>query len=180
MTDGLLTIILKNITWYGYLAAFMYFSLQRQKEVDREPSVFDFAKYSKCTGKIHPFWFRFNYKGKPVDQRMVETLIEPAPFLIAGIVLALMSQAIGFVLIICSVCYSLSYFGAYYIGDNYIMDLIDKYIINEQLSDTFVDNRNPEKTKGFQIAAKKPADKELRKKLIKFMKDDPEEDAVAH
>ena len=168
-----------NLTWYIFLALFIIVCLRRRHEVKRLPSVFDFERFSLSAGIVNPAFFTIKLGGKDPDIRTVETLIEPAFFLIIGVVLALMAQSVGVLIVVCSIIYSLSYFGAYYIGDNFIMDKIDEMICNENLVASFVDGRKPEETKGFNAYGRKPDNKEFRRRVVdSFFEDDEGNEAA--
>jgi hypothetical protein len=152
-------------TWYLYLIAFVYMCIQRQKEIEREPSVFDFARFSLSTGKVNQKFRDIVINGKPADFRTISTLLEPCVFLAAGVVLICVGQVLGVLLFICSVCYSFSYFGAFYLGDQFVMDKIDEMICNEELVDSFVEEKQPEETRGFYAYGKRPNDPEFRSKV---------------
>ena len=42
------------LTWYLYLAGFLYMVIQRRNEIRQLPSVYDFGRFSLSTGHIHP------------------------------------------------------------------------------------------------------------------------------
>ena len=167
-----------NITWYVFLAGFIYFSLKRQKEIKREPSVFDFAKFSLSTGIINPSFYAVDFLGRKPDPRFISTVIEPLFFLTIGLVLTVMAQKVGMLLIICSLLYSASYFVSYNIGDHFIMDTIDEMICNEELVSSFVDGRRPDQTRGFDPFCRRPADKNFRRKIAdQLIQDDQDDDS---
>lgn len=152
-------------TWYAYLAYFLYMTLQRREEIKHYPSVFDFGRFSLSTGHIHPFFLNFKIGGRPVDVRTIETTLEPAVFALAGLLLSLMRQPIGFVLLFCSIMYSISYVAAYYRGDQFVMDKIDEMICNEELVNSFVEGRDTRETRGVSFYGRRPADPETRRRL---------------
>ena len=77
-------------------------------------------------------------------------------------------------LIVCSVFYSFGYAGAYHIGDNFVMDKIDEMISNEELEDSFVNDKDPSETRGFRFYGKKPTDPDMRRKVASLMTEDKE------
>ncbi|MFD1258584.1 hypothetical protein ACFQ3S_17390 [Mucilaginibacter terrae] len=172
--DGFFTTIAKNITWYIYLAAFFYFSLKRKKEVDRLLSVFDFARFSLSTGVIHPKLLEFNIGKKTGDHRFASTVIEPGIFLIAGILLVLAHQMLGKLFIFVSIVYSLSWVGAYHLGDEFVMDTIDEMICNEEMVESFVEGKPIEDTRGFEMHCRKPNDPSFRRQVVDQMVGDDE------
>jgi hypothetical protein len=170
---SIVEMVFKYLTWYPFLALFVKMAIDRRNEIRRLPSVFDFERYSLSTGILDRRLMNFKIKGKAVDIRTVETLIEPGVFLAAGIVLVLFKQTLGYLLIPCSLAYSLSYVATYNIGDQFIMDLIDKQICNEELADTFVNDTPPSETRGFQSYGRRPSDPDLRRKVANsFFEDD--------
>ncbi len=165
-------------TWYLYLFAFMYFSIERGKEIKHAPNVFDFKKFSIYSGDFHPFFKKLGTQpnGK-VNLRKTETLIEPMPFFVAGILLWLIGQPLGILLVICSFIYGYSYEAEYRLGDHFIMNKIDEIISNEELERSFVQDLGPEETRGYRFYGDKPANEGLRKKIAAVIADDEIVDA---
>ena len=81
-------------------------------------------------------------------------------------------QLIGFILVICSIVYSLSYRAAYYQGDQFVMDKIDEMICNEELVKSFVEGRTPDETRGFNFYGRRPADPETRRRVAETFVED--------
>ena len=169
-------IFLKNITWYIFLGGFIYYCLKRQKEIKREPGVFDFEKFSLSAGIINPYFRTVKLNGKEVTSRQIATLVEPAFFLVIGIVLTAMMQKVGILLVFSSLGYAGSWYISYLQGDHFIMDKIDQMICNEEMVASFVDGRRPDQTRGFEPFCRRPADDEFRRKVADFMM--PEDDFV--
>ncbi len=157
-------------TWYAFLAAFYMFSSRREKEISREISVFDFGKYSLYSGDIDPRFYRIN-AGK-TDVRKIETVYEPVIFLVAGIALSIVGQKIGAVLTTCSIFYLLGSAAAYKLGDDFVMNHIDEMICNEELEDTFVNDKQPEDARGVRFYGRKPVSEENRRKLVPTFTED--------
>lgn len=173
---GIGTILSKYFTWYAYLGAFMYQCFKRREEIKREPSVFDFARFSLSTGVVNPAFYDFKINGKTPTPRQVCILLEPAIFLGFGILLAIFQQSLGYLLIFCSIVYSLSWKGAYYKGDQFIMDKIDKLIANEEMASSFIDGRKPEETRGFETYGRRPENTDFRRKVAEsFFENDDDE-----
>lgn len=161
------------LTWYGYLAAFLYMAIQRRDEIKRLPSVFDFARFSLSTGIINARFREFEFNGRRLNVRTIETVLEPGVCFAAGFVLWIIGQPIGSVLVIASMFYSLSYVAAYHQGDNFVMDHIDKLIVSEEMAKAFIEGRGSEETRGFSFIGRRPADPETRRKVAElFMEDD--------
>ena len=156
-------------TWYAFLAAYYMFSVRRENEIKRELSVFDFGKYSLYSGDIDPRFYRI---GGKTDVRKIETLYEPAIFLAAGIVLYLIRQPIGTVFVVCSLFYSMGSACAYKLGDDFVMNHIDEMIVNEELEDTFVNDKQPEDARGVRFYGRKPANADNRRKLVQTFTED--------
>jgi hypothetical protein len=162
-----------NWTWYIFLAGFIHMCIQRNREVQRLPSVFDFARFSLSRGEIHPKFLEFKINGKIQDKRIIETLIEPGFFFIIGVVLWLLQQPVGLVILVCSVFYSFGYLGAYYVGDNMIMDKIDQMICNEEMVSSFIDGKDSSETRGVNYYGRRPADQDIRRRVADtFLEDE--------
>lgn len=173
---GIGAILSKYFTWYAYLGAFMYQCFKRREEIKREPSVFDFARFSLSTGVVNPAFLDFKINGKTPTPRQVSILLEPAIFLGFGILLAIFQQSLGYLLIFCSITYSLSWKAAFYRGDQFIMDKIDELIANEEMTESFIHGRRPEETRGFETYGRRPENTDFRRKVAEtfFEYDDDE------
>ena len=161
------------LTWYAYLAGFLFMAIKRREEIKRLPSVFDFARFSLSTGLIDPQFLTLELNGRRFNVRTIETVIEPGVFFIFGFVLWMAGQPIGLMLVIASIFYSLSYVAAYHQGDNFVMDHIDKLIASEEMAKAFIEGRGADETRGFSFIGRRPADPEARRKVAElFMEDD--------
>lgn len=168
-----------NCLLFIYLAAFLYVSIRHHLAMKQEPSTFDFQKFSKYGGRIHPFFYNLKLNGKEADPRTVEIFYEPLPFFIAGILISFTGQSLGWFLIFVSIFYGLSYYAAYYKGDTLILDRIDEMILNGEMENTFVNDDTPENSRGVKFYAKKPNSKELRQMVVdSLMVGEDEEDVV--
>jgi hypothetical protein len=162
-----------NLTWYVFLAAFVFFALKRREEIKRNPSVFDFGRFSLSSGEHHPLFYQIKRGGIPPNPRTVETLLEPLFFFIIGLVLVLFGQLVGWLILVCSVLYGLSYRGAYKLGDDFVMDKIDEQIANEETFNAFVADQEPRLTRGMRFYGRRPVDPEKRKKVAdSFIEED--------
>lgn len=90
--------------------------------------------------------------------------------------LALFLQPLGFLLIICSILYSLSYLGAHYNADEFFWTKNDERIYNELLEDIFVNGNDRSKDRGVRYYGYRPDDEELRKMIFPYMIDEDEDD----
>lgn len=165
--------LLHSLTWYFFLAAFIAMCIDRRSEIKRLPSVFDFGRYSLSSGDIHPGFLEYKPYGNLLSVRMIETVLEPGFFLLIGIVLWVFQQTVGPLIVVCSICYSISYLGAYHRGDDFIMNQIDEMIYNEELTSSFIEGRIPSETRGVNYYGRKPADPETRRRLAEnFVQED--------
>ncbi|OOQ57399.1 hypothetical protein BC343_14970 [Mucilaginibacter pedocola] len=163
---GFLDYLLHYASWFGFMALFAYACVKRQHEVTHEPGVYDFAKVSDYSGDRNPILENLILFGKPVTTKMVITLIEPGIFFFIGLGLIIFKQPIGGVLLVCSIMYSLCYFGAIYLADESMMDTIDDIIRQEELANVIVKGRGPEKTRGFEMFCDFPESVDLRQKIF--------------
>src|SRR5262249_46161052 len=138
-----------HATWYIFLLAFGYSAIKRNREIKTNPNVYDFKCFSLYAGDVHPRFLAFDISGKPVTLRQIETLLEPGLFFVIGIALAVLGQAIGHVIWLSAVCYSLSYRAAWLNGDNFVWDTVDKRILAEQTR-RFIDDLPSNDAKGVQ------------------------------
>lgn len=154
--------------WYGFIGLFLYFSFLRQKDIKHIQDVFDMEHFTKSSGDIHPFYRSLKPNEKSFTVRQLETIIEPLPFLLLGILLFLFGQKLlGGLFVLSAFCYAMSYRYAYMIGDNFIMDKIDEIICNKQLNEVFVHGKQP--SQGFNFFGTIPKSKEFREQVYKNM-----------
>lgn len=159
-----------NKLWYGFIVAFLIMSVKRNREIKRSPSVFDFAKHTRYPGIIDKRFYTLF--GKNWTIREVETFVEPVFFFVIGLGILIIDRSLGWLLIVSSICYSISYRGAYYNGDNFVMDIIDKQILNEELVNAVVDGKQGEDTRGVRIYGRIPITPEARRKLLPHLFDE--------
>jgi hypothetical protein len=165
--------------WFAFVGLFLIVSYIRWQEIRKNPSVFDFAKFSLYAGDISPIFSNLKLGVKKASTRLIETILEPLPFLILGVILYFLGQKLGILLIVSSVCYCLGYVAAYDHGDNFVMDKIDEIICNEELKNAFVDGMDEKQTRGFRFVGNVPEKAEQRTQLLPLMTEDDEESAVA-
>lgn len=163
-----LKFMLKHITWYIFIGAFIYNAFNRNQEIKRLPSVFDFARFSLSTGEIHKVFKEFIWKGKRVNERQIEILVEPLFFFTVGLVLIVFNQLVGYLIVLASICYSISYVLAYHHGDHYIMNIIDKRIFGEEINNA-VDGKSTTDTRGTKFYGRVPTDPDNRRKVVDSM-----------
>ncbi len=161
--------------WYIFIALFLLVSVKHKRDMMHNPSVFDFSKYSLSSGKINPLFYKITLPGIQTNPRWVECVFEPGVFLVAGILLALIGQSLGWLLITCSVLYGMGYVATYRIGDNFVMDKIDQMIINENLEKAFVLDAPEDETKGFRFRGAKPETEDMRRQILPLMTQPDEE-----
>lgn len=162
---------LHNATWYLFLVAFFYQCIKRQNEIKRLPSVFDFGRCSVDSGRIHPFFETFRWKGRGFELREIETILEPLFFFLISVVLILLKQNIGYLILMSSFCYWYYYRIAYHQGDHFVMDWIDGQIFSQQLDNAFVQNKNPWEAKGVNYRGRKPSDPSARSDMADDIQD---------
>lgn len=156
------------ITWYIFLAAFLAMSIKHHLDMKKQPSVFDFQKFSLFSGDYQNFVWKLPFF-KATNPRDRECYLEPLLFLIIGIPLVLLDQHVGWLIIICSIFYSMNYISDYESGDNFVMDLIDEKMSNEEMEKNFVEGLDPSATRGTNFRGRKPSNKEYRRQLLPSM-----------
>ncbi|MGX5858305.1 hypothetical protein ACWKW6_31905 [Dyadobacter jiangsuensis] len=171
--------ILKNLSWYAFLLVYLISCLRRRREKTLAAGEFDFDFFTRASGDILPGFTRLRPFGRPATLREIETIIEPLFFAAIGLVLIALGQAIGILIVFCAVGYSISYLGAYWRGDDILMDIIDERIVNEGMFEIFVDGDEHSTHKGFRYRGPRPPDREFRKNLADDMSGDDDDDAAA-
>lgn len=157
------------LLWYVFLAGFLFMSFRHYRDQLRNPSVFDFKKFSLYSGKINPFFFGLTFLGSKPSVRQVECWVEPICCFLVGIFCYAIGQKLGGLLMFCSIVYGGSYMAAYFIGDNFVMDKIDEIILNEELEKSFMDDKGEDETRGYRFVGRKPEDQELRRRVFDHM-----------
>lgn len=148
---------------YIFLAGYAIMSVARYLEIRREPSVFDFAKFSLSTGLSYPFFKHIKLFGKSPTQRRIDVYYEPLLCLLVGLLITVtVDPMVGIVVIFCAISYYLHNMFAAMMGDHFVMDKIDEIICNQELSETFVQDKevSPRQVPFF---GRKPSSEQLRK-----------------
>lgn len=158
--------------WYAFAFAFLYFSILRHREIPFNPSVYDFAKFSLYSGDTHPFFLEFKKADGTSDMRRIETVYEPLGFLAVGICLWLIGQSLGILLFFSAWMYAASYQLLYSQGDQIILDRIDERLMNEEMENIFVFDKDAKDTRGVTMRGRKPATKEMREKVSEMLTDE--------
>ncbi|MBT1689875.1 hypothetical protein [Dawidia soli] len=151
------------ISWYAFIAAFISFSLKRNREIKRDANTFDFSRFSLSSGEIDPWFSEVKLFGRVATPRSIETLYEPGMCFLAGVGLVLLWQPVGYLIIVCSILYSLSYVAAYRIGDNFVLDKADEIIAGKNQFRAFVDDTGID---GFRFRSRKPESRADRERFI--------------
>jgi hypothetical protein len=162
--------------WYVFIGLCLLVCWRRHLEVRRNPSVFDFARFSLYSGDVGARFLGFKLSGKTMSIREVEILIEPAFFLAIGVVLAFVGRGVGWLIAFSAIMYSISYVGAYHKADNFVMDKIDEIICNEELEVAFVEGLDASQTRGVRPMGRRPADPDLRRRVADTFMEGEEED----
>ena len=159
-----------NIVWYLALIGFVVAMVMRYVEILREPSVFEFGKYSLSQG-VHQKWFKskvLSYIPWKYTKRQVDTFLEPGFFFILGLlVFFIVNPFVGMWLLLSSSCFLVANNISYIQGDHFVMNIIDILIMTEVYIESFVDNAPIEKTKGFNFYGRKPAERHFREAVSK-------------
>lgn len=161
--------VLANWSMYALAIPFIYLSYQRYKETWRPEGQFNFNRFSRSSGEILPFFFKAKHKGEPVNERTIEKQLEPAAIFFPGLFLLLIGQTLtGGILIFCAFIYWKSYGIAYALGDEYMLDMIDRDIVNREFARIFIHNKPS--TSGLKLRfSNKPDLKEIRERLYREM-----------
>lgn len=162
-------------TWFIFLGFFAYFGFKRWKELENGPSPFDGERLTTSSGYMEDYYAKFIPKYLLQNPRRCDIYGEPFPFLIAGLVLSYFGQAIGVLMILCSIIYCLSYLGAYFSGDDYLMEIIDNEVLGDNGIAAFMDDENVANRHGIQFYMKRPSSEELRRKFAQKMFNDEDD-----
>lgn len=168
------------ITWYIYLTLFLVMSIRHFIAIKRGPSVLNFEKYSLDSGRVHDVFKRVDLgRSEEEKLRIIECWLEPFPFFVAGLVLQLLGQHLGWLLMFSAVTYSVSYYAAYRAGDDYVMDIIDNMIVSSLETKAFLEGGDGSETKGYRDIGRKPADPDKRRALLEYQEANKEKVQLA-
>jgi len=168
-------------SFYVFFVLYAIMSVVRYLEIRRAPSVFDFARFSLSSGIPYDFFFNIKITGKRPTLRTVEIFYEPLFCLIVGFIIGFLGQAlVAIVIIICSIAYFLHNQLDATLGDHFVMDKIDEIICNQDMSQTFVQDKEMS-DRQVPFFSKKPKTAELRQEFVDQMlnPDDDDEAAMA-
>lgn len=161
--------------------AIPYATYKRHKEVKRSTDTFDDTVYSYYSGDQLKMWdkVRAKYPKLKADYVRVERYYEGAVFILIGFVALLIpfTMVIGVTMMVAGISYIIKVYYRYQMGRSYILDMIDKKIINEQMYDTFVNENPPDKTQGFQWSGPKPGSRDVREKIYEQMLEEEDDKA---
>ncbi len=160
---------LDKYSWYLFDALFAGCIIKHLWEGSYAPGVFDFGRFSLYAGDIHPLFSTLNIWGWKPDVRTIEVILEPGLFFIIGLVLNQMGLCLGLLLVVVSLIYCLSYYAAYAKGDNFIMNMIDEMIMNEETENAFVRGDSGDQTRGVRFYAERPKLYAMREKVAEAM-----------
>lgn len=163
------------LTWYIFIAVFVYVCWRHQQEKRRLPNTYDFALLSTFSGIVYQGFFSMKMPhGRPVTIRDIECYIEPALFFCIGFLLYLIGQNLGELLMICSLFYSMNYIAEYTEGDHAMLTIIDQMIVNKNMEQVIFGDVNPEDAEGVQWRARKTTSDAVKRKIVEVMTDDEE------
>lgn len=169
------------ITWFFFVALFLGLGIRHLLFKMNNPSGLDFNKYSYYSGDRIKLFYNIKFPWFETTTRIVETLLEPIPFFLLGLLLYLIGQPLGMLLIISSIFYSGSYQAAYRVANNDIMDKIDEIIINRSMGNFLKEGfevaeqekmNNGSKTNYYEPRTRRPTDGETRRQILKKMSED--------
>lgn len=149
-------------TWYIFTLLFLWFSHKRNRETFPHINILDYNHFSLSSGIPHRALYKLPIYQTPATNYTVEVFVEPLLFFLPGLILVLLSQPLGFLLVVCSICYGFSYAASYKRADNYFQDLIDKIILAQEIDRAFIQGLNPDSTRGVYFKSR-PADEDLRR-----------------
>lgn len=170
---------IKYTSLYAFLIAFCYQCYKRKREQKFAPSPYSLERVSYYSGDIDNRFRTREIFGIDTTQRNIEIFYEPGLFLAIGIVLAVLGQALGYLLVFCAIVYSVSYYTSYKMADGMILSKIDEMIQNQEMEAMFVDEKSPLQTRGANIPGRKPESRENREALLKYFQDKEADMAVA-
>lgn len=167
------------LTWYLFLAAFLYVSFRHRQEQKSRPSIIEKPTYTRYRGDINPFFYGLQFPWFKTTTRIVECYLEPAGFFVVGFFLYIFGQHLGMLLMFCSVVYCGAYIAGYKAGDLMVLNTIDNAIIRKNMEkaivkDDLLEKDNASDTQGFKFRTRLPSDENFRKKVYDQMEEEKE------
>lgn len=159
----------RYITWYAFLALFIFQSFRRLQETITPAGMYNFDLFSYYSGDILPILFELPFLKKKPSVREIEILYEPALFLLIGLVLWMMDQPVGLLIIVSGLIYSLSNAHAYRKGDDFVYDKNDERLINENIEEIFILDDDYSTPHGLRMTITKPTANDLRYGIAKSL-----------
>lgn len=164
---------LQYISWYVFIGIYLWVYWRHYRVIQAERRQdYSFEKQSYYRGDINPFFRNLKIKGKEVSEFQIEVLIEPACILIVGVLLFALSQMIGLVLIFIALLYSVSYYTEYYLGDEQLLDDIDRWLYQQYLQHAIMNDVHPSQLHGVQFKTPWPVTQATRKRIVQNQSDE--------
>jgi hypothetical protein len=156
--------VIDNVAWYIFLGAFMYCCVKRRQEIKRRGKLYSMKYFSLSAGKPNPKIDYYSLFGKNATSYRIVTTLEPAIFLILGILLLIASQKLlGITLIVCSVIYAISWRAQFALSHEYFLDWFDSGICDNEVMNQITGKKN--KT-GFDAFTKESLDVDDANKIF--------------
>lgn len=162
-------VVTNNIPFYAFLSVYCVMCFIRNKDTKHVKGVFDFSEYTKSAGLIHPRLLAFKDSEDETNFRLIETVIEPLLIFSFGLMCLLVSMGLGLFMIFCAVVYRLSYAAQYNIGDNLIMDMIDKIVVGQEMEGIMTKGYSSDGNRGVRFTGTLPKNSNLRGQLWEAM-----------
>jgi hypothetical protein len=161
---------------FVFSCVYLGFSIYHRREIRKYGTAYDFKRFSKSNGLIHPLWYRIIDKkvlNIKITQYLVSVLLEPAVPVIIGLILLPFAWTgiVGAILIFSGFCFGLKNFQMAQAGRNWVLDNIDKKISNEMQYDVFVGRKPKSETKGVYLPIELPEDEFTRMALYKAVEE---------
>lgn len=154
-----------NLAYYAFVSAYIFMCFRRKNDIKHKKGVFDFDEYTKSAGLIHPRLLNFKDLETETNYRLIETTIEPLIIFCGGLILLMVSTGLGIFIIFCALVYRLSYAAQYHIGDNLIMDMIDKIAVGKEIEGIILNGHSHLGNRGVRFFGTRPENPKLRQQL---------------
>lgn len=148
---------LKYISWYLFLFLFLICSIKRLAEIlgRKRRGQIAYGGDSRHSGDTFPFFYYFGHSetrrklkaGNLSQEEMgalswnshwkVGVILEPAPFLIIGLILWTVGQSAGLPMAICAVLYGLGTWADHFFAEETILNQSDDMVLAQSLSQLF-------------------------------------------
>lgn len=165
-------VLFNAISLVAFAGYFFITGWRHRKEITKSGQTFTMDRFSRYSGQSIDLWYKYESKFPfKVTGIVIEKYLEGTLFMILGLIgmVIVFTFQVGLLLFLCGLIHLLYMQASYYMGRQYVLNLIDERISNEEMHNAFVEEKPASETRGFRVMGVLPPDKELREQLYEQM-----------